>query len=423
MNCLPELQRRGMVAQLTKPDELARLLSSGPQSIYVGFDPTASSLHVGHLLPVMALGHMQRHGHRPIVLLGGATGMIGDPSGRSSERVLLTLEKVRGNARSIRQQLERFLRFEGEDAALMVNNHDWIGEISHLQWLRDVGKHFTVNYMLGKDSVRSRLSDSTSGLSYTEFSYMLLQAYDFLHLATHQGCRIQGGGDDQWGNITAGIELVRRVRGERVFGITFPLLTTASGEKFGKSAGNAVWLDPSLTSPYRFYQYWLNTDDRDVERLLKLFTFAPLDELEDVVATHAQSPGRRRAQRRLAGEVTRLIHGEEARDRAERASLALFGGDLTTLDRNELRDVFGEAPTATLDRDRLAGGLDAVTLLALTETTSSKGEARRLISSGGAYLNNQRIQEGQTINEEQLLHGEMLILRTGKKNYRLVDVR
>src|SRR3984957_17910420 len=280
-----ELRARGLLEQVSNEEALERVLAAPPASIYIGFDPTADSLHVGSLLPILLLARLQRAGHRPIVLVGGATGMVGDPSGRSTERQLLTLETLAANVEAVRRQLSRFVSFEGPNAAMMANNADWTAPVSYLEWLRDVGKHFTVNYMMAKESVRRRLEDREHGISYTEFSYMLLQANDFLHLFDTHGCEMQAGGSDQWGNITAGIELIRKVRGAQAFGITFPLLATSSGEKFGKSAGNAVWLDPARTSPYQFYQYWIRTDDRDAERFLNLFTLLRHEEIAALIAS------------------------------------------------------------------------------------------------------------------------------------------
>lgn len=294
MSTLSELRARGLLEQVSNEEALERVLAAPPAAIYIGFDPTADSLHVGSLLPILLLGRLQRAGHRPIVLVGGATGMVGDPSGRSTERQLLTLETLAANVEAVRRQLSRFVSFEGPNAAIMANNAEWTQPVSYLEWLRDVGKHFTVNYMMAKESVRRRLEDREQGISYTEFSYMLLQANDFLQLFDKHGCTIQAGGSDQWGNITAGIDLVRKARRAEVHGFTHPLLSTPGGEKFGKSAGNAVWLDAKQTSPYQFYQFWVQTEDSDVERYLKLFTFESLATIADAAAAHAEHPERRR---------------------------------------------------------------------------------------------------------------------------------
>ncbi len=312
MKLLDQLEQRGMIDDVTDRAALDERLAKPGASIYVGFDPTADSLHVGHMLPALMLARFQRAGHRPIIVVGGATGMIGDPSGRSAERQLLTVETIRANAVAVGKQLARFVSFEGSNAAIMVDNADWTRAVSYLDWLRTIGKHFTINYMMAKESVRRRLEDREQGISYTEFSYMLLQANDFLHLFDAHGCEIQAGGSDQWGNITAGIELIRKARGAQAFGITFPLLATSSGEKFGKSAGNAVWLDPARTSPYQFYQYWIRTEDADVEKLLRLFTFLEMDEIASLMSAHAESPEKRIPQIALANEMTRMVHGDDA---------------------------------------------------------------------------------------------------------------
>jgi tyrosyl-tRNA synthetase len=417
---LEQLDRRGMIEQITNRGALEELLAKPKASIYVGFDPTADSLHVGHLLPVLMLARFQHAGHRPIVLVGGATGMIGDPSGKSDERQLLTPEMVARNADAIRRQLSRFVAFEGETAASIVDNGDWIRPIRYLDWLRDVGKHFTINYMLGKESVRRRLEDRDHGISYTEFSYMLLQAYDFLHLHDTFECKIQAGGSDQWGNITAGIELIRKARGEEAFGVTFPLLSTSSGEKFGKSAGNAVWLDPAKTSPYQFYQFWVRTDDRDVERLLKLFTFLDLEEIEGLCSVHRAKPDDRLAQKRLAAEITRVVHGTDSVALALKASEALFGGDVAGLSDKDMLDIFADVPSFSVQVSVLEQGIKIVDALVLSGVAKSKGEASRLIQGGGVYLNNLRV-EGveRCIRRHDLASESMFVLRVGKKSYSL----
>lgn len=417
MTLLDQLELRGMIDQVTDRVVLDQLLVTPGQSIYIGFDPTADSLHVGHLLPALMLSRFQRGGHRPIVLVGGATGMIGDPSGRSTERVLLTIETIRENARKVGEQLSRFVEFTGSNAAVMVNNYDWTGNVSYLDFLRDTGKHFTVNYMLAKESVRRRLEDREHGISYTEFSYMLLQAFDFLHLHGAYGCAMQAGGSDQWGNITAGIELIRRVRGAEAFGITFPLLATASGEKFGKSAGNAVWLDAARTSPYQFYQYWVRTDDHDVERFLKLFTFLSDEEIADACSG---PPEQRGAQRKLAQEVTRIVHGEVSLRQAEKASQVLFGGEMSGLGDRELGDIFADVPSFSIDRAALEAGIKITDTLVASGAAKSKGEAARLIAGGGVYLNNQRVSAADMhLRGEHLASESMLVLRVGKKSYYL----
>lgn len=418
---LEALKKRGMFSQLTNNEEVAKLLDTPGNAIYAGFDPTADSLHVGHMLPIMALAMLQRAGHIPIALVGGATGMVGDPSGRSSERNLLTSDEVARNSMAIKGQLEHFLDFSGSNAAIMVNNADWTEKLSAIEWLRDVGKHFSVNYMLAKESVKRRIEDRESGVSYTEFSYMILQAYDFLQLFRRHGCRLQVGGSDQWGNITAGIDLIHKVAAADAFGMTFPLVTTSTGEKFGKSAGNAVWLDPARTSPYRFYQYWLQTEDSDVARFLGYFSFLPWEEIEAIAAEHAAEPERRIGQRRLAEEVTRLVHGEAELQRAINASKALFGGSLADMDARDLNDIFAEVPSTTLPADAIAAGIGVGDLLVKSGMCTSFGEAKRLIAGGGFYINNERIGDATlTITTSSLLAGTVLVLRSGKKNYRLV---
>jgi len=423
-NLLDELSARGMIEQITNEEGLRELLSKPGAVIYVGFDPTADSLHVGHLLPALTLARFQRAGHRPVMLIGGATGMIGDPSGRSSERQLLTMDTVRENSECMRRQLEQFVSFEGEPSALMANNADWTAGVSFLDWLRDVGKYFSVNYMIAKESVRRRLEDREHGISYTEFSYMLVQANDFLQLFDRHNCRIQGGGNDQWGNITAGTDLVRKARGAEVFGITFPLITTANGEKFGKSAGNAIWLDPNRTSPYQFYQFWIRTDDRDAASYLKLFTFLDLDEIAQLTAEHEQSPEKRLAQRRLAVEMTRLVHGEDGLTAAVSASEALFGKEIEGLSDRDLGDIFADVPSFELGRSELAAGLRLTDVLVRAKACKSKGEAARTIKGGGVYVNNRRVgDERATLTEADLASESMLVLRSGKKNFLLGKVR
>ncbi|MEZ0368899.1 MAG: tyrosine--tRNA ligase [Candidatus Sericytochromatia bacterium] len=420
MDLLTALQQRGMIEQISDEPAIRELLGKEQISIYVGFDPTARSLHIGSLLPMMVLAHLQRAGHRPIAVVGGATGMIGDPSGRSSERNLITTDEVEANLAGIRGQLESFLDFSGPNAALLVNNADWTTPISYLEWLRDVGKFFTINYMMAKESVRRRLEDRDQGISYTEFSYMLLQAYDFLHLFRAQGCLMQGGGNDQWGNITAGIDLIHKVEGKQAYGLTFPLITTASGEKFGKSAGNAVWLAPDMTSPYQFYQYWIQTDDRDVGKYLGLFTFLALEEIQAIVAEHAAAPEKRLGQRRLAAEVTRVVHGDAAVTKAEHASEILFGREIAGLSDAELSEIFADVPSTELART-LLGEAKLLDLLRETGMVKSNGEARRLIQGGGVYLNNRPVQDPNLgIDAGALASETALVLRSGKKKYHLV---
>jgi tyrosyl-tRNA synthetase len=421
MNLLEEFHWRGMVYQAS--EGLDALLARERLTGYIGFDPSASSLHVGSLLPVMALARFQRHGHRPIAILGGGTGMIGDPSGKSEERPLLSREEIEANLAGLRRQLEPFLDFSArENAALLINNADWLASISLMDFLRDVGKFFTVNYMLSKESVRRRL-DSAEGISFTEFSYMLLQAYDYLVLYDRYGCRLQMGGSDQWGNITAGMDLIERLRRVQAHGLVFPLVTTAAGRKFGKTEAGTVWLDAKLTSPYRFYQFWINTDDRDVIPYLKFFTWLGPREIEELEHSLRTAPERREAQLRLAREVTRQVHGEAALAAAERASRALFGEEISALRPEELLEVFQEAPSTRIEKEKLAGGLSIVELAQLAGLAASKGEARRLIEGGGIYLNNRRVDSAaQKVSASDALHGRFLVLRRGQKEFRLVEL-
>jgi tyrosyl-tRNA synthetase len=406
---LSTLAARGFLQDVTPG--LEERLRAGPITAYIGFDPTAASLHVGSLVPVMGLAWLQRFGHTPIALVGGGTGMVGDPSGKRKERPILAPDEIDRNAQAIGRQLARFLAFEGANAARLRNNADWLRHLRLIDFLRDTGKHFTVGYMMQKESVRSRLD---SGISFTEFSYMVIQAHDFWHLSRTEGCELQMGGSDQWGNITAGIELVARREGRQVHGLVFPLITTAGGAKFGKSEAGNVWLDPARTSPYQFYQFWVNTDDRDVERYLKLFTFLRLDRIAATLAEHAADPGRRVAQRLLAREVTTTVHGEEAAAQAMDAAAAMFGGAGGDLSRAEL-------PERTVSRSDLPGDIPIVDLLVASGLASSKGDARRGIQGRGFYLNDQTIDAVDLTLGEDDLQGpsdrRFVILRKGKKNY------
>ncbi len=415
------LQSRGYVEWCNAEDRLREVMDEGMITAYVGFDPTADSLHVGHLIPLMALAWLQRAGHRPIALAGGGTGLIGDPSGKSRERNLITVEEVRRNVEGVRPQLAHFLDFDcGEISALLLNNYDWLSSHSFLEVLRDVGKYFSVNGLIAREYVRSRLEDPEKGISYTEFSYVLLQAMDFKHLYEAHGCRLQMGGNDQQGNLLAGSDYVRKSTGGEVFGLTQPLLLTASGTKFGKTEAGAVWLDPKRTSPYRFYQFWFNTDDRDVERLLKLFTFLPLDEIRDIMGKHAARPEERAAQRRLALEVTRLVHGESAALSVVKASSVLFDAeaDLSDLTEETYAALREEVPFADVKMDLPAALLDVLTACGAFE---SRGEAKRAIRQGGVSLNGTRVSdEGAAVSREELGRGRYLFVRIGRKRFHLV---
>ena len=418
-----ELRWRGLINQTTDDANLPRLLMERPRTVYVGFDPTADSLHVGHLVALMVLRRFQRAGHRPIAVVGGATGMIGDPSGKSEERNLLSVESLRANEEGMARQLRRFLSFEcGENSAILANNYDWMSRFSFLDFLRDIGKHFPVNVMLTKDSVKSRLERTDSGLSYTEFSYMLLQAYDFVHLNEHYGCEIQAGGSDQWGNITAGIDLARRLRGAQLYGVTCPLLTRSDGTKMGKTESGALWLDPRRTSPYKFYQYWINLADADVGKCLRFFTDLGREEIEAVEAPDAADPGRREAQRVLATELTRLVHEDEGLATAQRATEIFFGAEIGRLSDAQLREIFADVPSKELPRSRLDGeGLPVIDALCESGLAKSKGEARRLVTQGGAYANNRRVDQVDVrLRAQDLASETTLVLRAGKKNYALL---
>lgn len=414
------LEERGLLSQITESG-LPAAAAAGRLTVYCGFDPSRSSLQIGNLVPVMLLAHFQRHGHRPILLVGGGTGMIGDPGGKSSERNLLTPEQVAENAANVRRQLESYLSFEGPAGAIMVNNADWLGTMTIIEFLRDIGKHFSVNVMLAKESVKARLENRDQGISYTEFSYMVLQATDFLHLFDAHGCVVQVGGDDQWGNLTAGVDLIRRARGAQVHALTAPLVTTASGEKFGKTAGNALYLDPALTSPYALYQYWINADDRDVGRYLKIFTFLPLEEIAEVERAQAADPASRVGQRRLAFEVTQLIHGEAVARGVEGASNALFGGGLAELTPESLPYLADAVPTSPLSLAALAEGLPVLEALVAAGVQPSKGAARRLILQGGLQVNERRWSDPERpLAQEDALFGRAILLRAGKNKFHLL---
>ena len=408
---LDELSWRGMVYQHT--DGLPDALATESVSAYAGFDPTASSLHVGHLVPVMGLAHLQRSGHRPIALVGGGTGMIGDPSGKNAERQLMSAEEIEANAKAIGKQLERFLDFSGPSAARMRDNAAWLRPLKAVEFMRDVGKHFTVNYMLAKDSVQSRIE---GGISFTEFSYMLLQAYDFLELSRREGVTLQIGGSDQWGNITAGLELIRRADGKTAHALTMPLVTTASGTKFGKTEAGAVWLDAALTSPYKFYQYWINVDDRDAGKYLRLFTLMSREEIEAFDKQIATAPEKREAQQALARDMTARVHGAEAAKVAEEVSRVLFGkADPTSLGEPVLRALSEEVPfAASRETPSL---LDAMVTLKLA---ASKGAARRLIEQGGVTVNGQRAAADTDLSSTKTLAGGYHLLRKGARDYGMI---
>jgi tyrosyl-tRNA synthetase len=421
-NLYDELAWRGMVSEAT--EGLADLFARESVTAYIGFDPTASSLHVGSLLTVMGLARLQRFGHNPIAIVGGGTGMIGDPSGKSQERTLLSREQLDENVAGIRQQLERFLDFDaGPHPARIVNNADWLASFDLLGFLRDTGKYFTVNSMLQKESVSRRL-ESEEGISFTEFSYLLLQARDFVELFDRYGCTLQMGGSDQWGNITAGIDLIRKLRAKKAHGLVWPLMTTASGGKFGKTEAGTIWLDPGRTSPFKLYQFWLNTEDRDVVSYLRLFTFLERAAIEELEAVTASAPGKREAQRVLAREVTTLVHGAEHVTRAEHASSVLFGEDIATLSAEQVLAVFADVSSSSIPLASFLGdGLALIDLLADPQVrlAPSKSEARRLVQSGGVYVNNRRIADPQArLTRDQAIDGRLFVLRKGQKQNHLI---
>ena len=426
MNIHEELLARGLVADCTDTFGLLSRIAAGPLTLYCGFDPTADSLHVGNLVPLLALRRFQMHGHHPIAVAGGATGSIGDPSGKTQERQLLTRDVLKGNIASVKLLLGRFLDFDAKtNPARLVDNADWTAPVSYLDFLRDIGKHFSVNQMVAKESVRARMEDREVGISYTEFSYMLLQAFDFYHLCRDLGCELQIGGSDQWGNITAGIDLCRKKLGRSAYGLTVPLITNADGSKFGKTVAGAVWIDAKRTSVYKFYQFWINTDDRDVVRYLKYFTFLGLDEIAALEAKHQQNPGAREAHRALARAVTDLVHGTDATREAIRASEILFGGDLEGISESTFHEIVGEVPTREIERSRLEGtGIPLVELLVHAGLCPSKGQARKDIEGGGVNVNNVReVNHQRTVATNALLFGKHVLLRKGKKNYAVVTVR
>ncbi len=417
-----DLQWRGLIHQTTDDKHLPQFLKGGGRTIYAGFDPTSDSLHVGGLMPLMYLRRLQKAGHRVIALVGGATGMIGDPSGKSEERKLLDEQALQRNVEGISRQMRRFLDFEGPNPALLLNNFDWMREFTYLSFLRDVGKHFPVNVMMAKDSVRSRLERDDVGISYTEFSYMLLQAYDFVHLHQQHGCEVQVGGSDQWGNITAGIDLARRMNGVQLYGITCPLLLTSTGQKMGKTEQGAVWLSAEKTSAYLFYQYWMNVADEDAGRCLRFLTELPHAEIDALDRSRAEAPQRRDSQRRLADELTAMVHGEEGLATAQRATEIFFGGEIGAMNDEQLAEIFADVPSKALPRQRLEGeGLGILDAFCEAGLAGSKGEARRTLQQGGAYVNNRRREgEDTRLTVADLASETVMVLRSGRKKYALL---
>ncbi|MCE9546882.1 MAG: tyrosine--tRNA ligase [Planctomycetia bacterium] len=418
-----ELTWRGLIHQTTDDANLPAWLMTQPRTLYAGFDPTADSLHVGHLVALMILRRFQQAGHRPIALMGGATGMIGDPSGKSEERTLLSADTIGANVAAMEAQMRRLLYFDsGPQGAALVNNYEWMSRWTYLDFLRDVGKNFPVNVMLAKDSVRARLERTDSGLSYTEFSYMLLQAFDFVRLRESFGCELQVGGSDQWGNITAGIDLGRRMGHGQLYGMTCPLLTKSDGTKMGKTERGAVWLSPVRTSPYAFYQYWINVNDADAGRCLRMLTELPREEIESLDAARAADPARRESQRRLAEALTQLVHGPEGLAKAQQATKVLFGGEFGALTENELSEIFADVPSCELARARLEGeGIGLLDTLVTAGLAASKGEARRKIGEGGVYVNNRRENSiDRRLTTADLIGNSIIVLRMGKAKYALL---
>lgn len=425
MNIYKELEWRGLIADCTASDELVKRLEEKPITLYCGFDPTADSLHAGNLVPLIALRRFQLAGHRPIAVAGGATGSIGDPSGKTQERQLLSKEAIAYNISRVKQQLMKLLDFESKtNPAILVDNAEWIAPITYLDFLRDIGKLFSVNMMVAKESVKARMEDREGGISYTEFSYMLLQAYDFYYLCKTYDCELQIGGSDQWGNITAGIDLCRKKLNRTVYGLTLPLITNADGTKFGKTVAGAVWLDPQKTSVYKFYQFWIRTDDRDVIRYLKYFTFYTQEEIAELEKLHNANPCARDAHKALARAVTELIHGKTATEEAIKASEVLFGGDIKGITESTFSEIAGEVPNVEIPKEKLDGqGIPLVDALVLSKLSSSKGMARKDIEGGGIYINNVRETNiNRTLNMVDSIFGKFILLRKGKKNYVIIKI-
>ena len=428
-NFIEELRWRGMIQDIMPETE--QHLMEGLRAAYVGIDPTADSLHIGHLVGVMMLRHFQNCGHKPYALVGGATGMIGDPSGKSAERNLLTEEVLAHNIKGIQKQLAKFLDFESEapNRAELVNNYDWMKEFSFLSFIRDIGKHITVNYMMAKDSVKKRFdpNENTDGMSFTEFSYQLLQGYDFLHLYRQKGLTLQMGGSDQWGNITTGTELIRRIAGGKAYALTCPLITKADGTKFGKSEGGNVWLDAEKTSPYKFYQYWINVSDEDAQRYIKIFTMLSREEIEQLISEHQAAPHLRILQNKLAEELTTLVHGREELQKAQKASQILFGNstsdDLRQLDAKTFLEVFDGVPQAEVTRTDIAAGLDMIAALsAKTGFIASNSEARRALKEKSIAVNKEKVEESYIIAEKDIIDDKFVLLQRGKKNYFVIVI-
>ena len=424
MNAFDVLRERGYFEWCTNEERLSQVMNEEMITAYVGFDPTADSLHVGHLIPLMALGWLQRLGHRPIALAGGGTGLIGDPSGKSKERNLITVEAVMHNIEGVKKQLAKFLNFDcGKNSALLLNNYDWLGKMTFLEVLHDVGKYFSINNLIAREYIRSRLEDPEKGISYTEFSYVLLQAMDFKYLNEHYNCRLQMGGNDQQGNLLAGSDYIRRTTGAEVFGLTQPLLLTSSGTKFGKTEAGAVWLDPEKTSPYKFYQFWYNTDDRDVEKLLKLYTFLPLEEISAIMAEHNAAPEKRTAQKRLALEVTATVHGQDTAKSVITASEILFNPkiDFANVSEETCSMLKQEVPFTRIEGANFPAGV--VSLLAASGACESNGEAKRAIRQGGVSVNGAKISDEKAeLQRDALVNGRYIFVRIGRKKFQMAEI-
>ncbi len=424
MNAFEILKQRGYFEWCTSEERLAQVMNDEMITAYVGFDPTADSLHVGHLIPLMALGWLQKSGHRPIALAGGGTGLIGDPSGKSKERNLLTIEAMQHNIEGVKNQLKKFLNFDcGENSALLLNNYDWLSKFTFLDVLRDIGKFFSVNNLIAREYIKSRLEDPEKGISYTEFSYVLLQAMDFKYLHENYNCKLQMGGNDQQGNLLAGSDYIRRTTGDEVFGLTQPLLLTSSGTKFGKTEAGAVWLDPEKTSPYKFYQFWFNTEDKDVEKLLKLYTFMPLDEIAALVNEHNNAPEKRLAQKKLALEVTKTVHGQETAESVENVSAILFNPniDFSSVNEKTCEILKSEVPYFEGAFDFPAG---VINLISASGACESNGEAKRAIRQGGVSINGKKItDEHENLNQDSLICGKYLFIRIGRKKFNMVGIK
>ncbi len=422
MKLFDELQQRGFIDRITH-DDLAEKLNTGNMTFYIGFDPTADSLHVGQFAIFNLMSILQKHGHKPIGLMGGGTGMIGDPGGKNKERNLLSQEAMNHNISGIQKQLSRFLDFSEGNKAIIVNNYDWLSKFNLIDFLRDIGKHFSVNAMINRESVKSRLDREGEGISYTEFSYMLLQAYDFYRLNKNYDCNLQIGGSDQWGNIVSGIDLTRRLANKQIYGFTIPLVTKADGAKFGKSEAGTIWLSSEKTSPYEFYQFFIRQTDEDVIRFLKVFTQVSLDEIAELEEQVKAEPHKRAAQKRLAEEATRTTHGQEVLDKVLKASKVLFGEKIEQLDDQMISEIFKDVPSIKMDKNRLNPGISLIDALVESEACKSKGQARKLIQSGGAYVNNESQKDIEyVLKETDMASPSYMILRTGKKNYRLLSL-